>query len=46
MKIGKDKLRMSTGKIRKFKSGKARDAFERIAQEIKHGWEKPTKKRG
>lgn len=43
-KIGRTKLRMSSGKIRKFKSQKARDKFERIAQAIKHGW-KPTKKR-
>lgn len=34
---------MSSGKIRKFKSQKARDNFERIAQAVKHGW-KPTMK--
>lgn len=44
MKIGGKKLKMSSGKIRKFKSQKARDKFEKVAQAIKHGW-KPTKKR-
>lgn len=43
MKIGKNKLRMSSGKVRKFKSKKARDNFLRVAQAVKHGW-KPTKK--
>ena len=42
-KIGKTKLRMSSGKIRKFQSEEARDRYERVAQAIKHGW-KPTKK--
>jgi len=42
MKIGKRKLRMSNGKIRTFKSEKARDNFERVAQAYKHGW-KPKK---
>ena len=44
MKVGKRKLRMSSGKIRTFKSEKARDNFEKVAQAVKHGW-KPTKKR-
>jgi hypothetical protein len=44
MKIGKNKLRMSSGKIRTFKSGKARNNFERVAQAVKHGW-KPTKRK-
>jgi len=44
MKIGKRKLRMSSGKIRTFRSEKARNNFERVAQAIKHGW-KPTGKR-
>jgi hypothetical protein len=42
MKIGKDKLKMSSGEVRKFKSEKARDNFEKVAQAVKHGW-KPTK---
>ena len=43
MKIGKNKLKMSSGEIRTFKSEKARDKFERYAQAVKHGW-KPKKK--
>ena len=43
MKVGKKKLRMSSGEVRTFKSKKARDDFERVAQAVKHGW-KPTKK--
>ena len=43
MKIGKTKLKMSSGEIRKFKSEGARDRFERVAQAVKHGW-KPKKK--
>lgn len=42
MKIGKDKLRMSSGEVRKFKSEKARNNFERVAQAYKHGW-RPNK---
>lgn len=38
MKIGKNKLKMSSGEIRKFKSQKARDTFERVAEAYKHGW--------
>ncbi len=45
MKIGKNKLKMSSGEVRKFKSQVARDRFERVAQAVKHGW-KPTKKGG
>ena len=37
-KIGKKKLRMSSGKIRKFKSQKKRDNFEKVAEAFKHGW--------
>ena len=44
MKIGKTKLKMSNGTVRKFKSQKARDKFEKVAQAIKHGW-KPSKKK-
>lgn len=47
MKVGKKKLKMSSGEIRKFKSQHDRDEFERVAQAVKHDW-KPTgkKKRG
>jgi len=41
MKIGDNKLKMSSGEVRKFKSEKARNNFERVAQAVKHGW-KPT----
>lgn len=43
MKIGKTKIKMSSGKIRTFKSSGARDRFERYAEAIKHGW-KPKKR--
>ena len=43
-KISSRKLRMSSGKIRTFKSEGARNRFERIAQAIKHGW-KPSRLR-
>lgn len=36
MKIGKDKLKMSSGEIRKFASEEKRDNFEKVAQAIKH----------
>jgi len=36
MKIGRTGLRMSDGSIRNFKSQKARDNFERVAQAVKH----------
>ena len=36
MKIGKRKLKMSSGKIRTFKSQEARDNFERVARAIEH----------
>lgn len=38
MKVGKKKLKMSSGEIREFKSERARDKFERIAQAVKHGF--------
>ena len=41
MKVGKNKLRMSSGEVRKFKSEHARDAFEHVAEAYKHGW-RPT----
>ncbi|OQC28545.1 MAG: hypothetical protein BWX71_00765 [Deltaproteobacteria bacterium ADurb.Bin072] len=42
MKIGNNRLRMTDGEIRKFKSKKKRDNFERFAQALKHGW-KPSR---
>lgn len=44
MKIGKKKLKMSSGEVREFKSEKARDNYERVAQAVKHGF-KPTGKK-
>lgn len=38
MKIGRNKLKMSSGEIRTFRSESARDNFERVAQAYKHGW--------
>lgn len=38
MKIGRNKLRMSSGEVRTFRSEKARDNFERVAEAYKHGW--------
>lgn len=43
MKVGKTKLKMSSGEVRSFKSEEARNDFERVAQAVKHGW-KPTGK--
>jgi len=36
MKVGKTKLKMSSGEVRTFKSQGARDRFERVAQAVKH----------
>jgi len=41
MKIGKTKLKMSSGEVRTFKSKAKRDNFERVAKAVKHGW-RPT----
>ena len=38
MKMGKKKLKMSSGKVRVFKSEGARNRFEKVAQAFKHGW--------
>lgn len=35
-KIGTNKLKMSSGEVRTFKSQTARDSFERVAQAVKH----------
>lgn len=49
MKIGRNKLKMSSGQVRTFKSKKARDDFERVAKAVKHGFKttrgRKTKKR-
>lgn len=37
-KIGKTKLRMSSGKVRTFKSEAKRDRFEKVARAVKHGF--------
>ncbi len=44
MKVVAKRLRMGDGSIRKFKSRRARDDFERIAMAIKHGWSATRKK--
>jgi hypothetical protein len=46
MKVGKNKLRMSSGEVRSFKSEKARDNFERVAKAVKHGFKPTGKKKG
>lgn len=38
MKIGKRKLRMSSGEVRTFGSETKRDNFERVAEAVNHGW--------
>jgi hypothetical protein len=43
MKVGKDKLRMKSGEVKKFKSEKARDNFEKVAAAYSHGWKGPKK---
>lgn len=43
MRIGKRKLRMSSGEIREFKSTPARERFEKYVLALKHGWF-PTRK--
>lgn len=43
MKIGKRKLRLSSGRVVTFKSAKKRANFERMAQAIKHGF-KPKRR--
>lgn len=46
MKIGKNKLRMSDGTVRTFKSEQARDNFERVAEAYNHGWRPTGRKHG
>lgn len=43
-KLSGNRLKMSDGSIRKFKSAKARENFERVAKAVKHGF-KPTKRK-
>ena len=45
MKVGKNKLKMSDGSVRTFKSQAARDRFEKVAQAVKHGWKPKGRKR-
>jgi hypothetical protein len=42
VKIGKDKLRMSSGEVRKFQSEEKRDNFEKVAAAYSHGWKGPA----
>jgi len=44
MKIGKRKLRMSSGEVRAYASTAKRNNFERVARAYKHGW-RPTKRK-
>ena len=46
VKLSNNRLRMSDGSIRKFKSSKARSDFERVAQAVKHDWEPKGRKTG
>lgn len=41
MKLSGNRLKMSSGEIRKFSSSEKRNNFERVAQAYKHGW-RPT----
>lgn len=45
MKLSRNRLRLSSGKVLKFRSRTARKSFECVAQAIKHGW-KPRGSRG
>ncbi len=44
VKLAGNRLKMSSGEIRKFRSSTARDRFERVAQAVKHGF-KPSKRK-
>lgn len=46
MKIGKNKLLMSDGRVKTFESEKKRDNFERVAEAYKHGWKPKGKPKG
>ena len=43
MKLSGNRLRLSSGEIRKFKSTKKRSNFERVAKAYRHGWKPKTK---
>jgi len=43
MKIGRKRLKMSSGEIKVFKSEQARDNFEKVARAYRHGWSGPPK---
>lgn len=43
MKLSGNRIKKSSGKIVKFKSAKARENWERVAQAVKHGWKKPKR---
>ena len=42
-RIGKRKLKMSSGEVRTFKNEAARERFERVAEAVKHGWKPPKR---
>lgn len=44
MKVGARSLKMSSGKVKTFKSRGSRDRFEKVAAAYKRGW-RPTKKK-
>jgi hypothetical protein len=44
-KLSGNRLKMSDGSVRHFKSAKKRANFERVAQAVKHGWKPGKKKR-
>lgn len=46
MKVGKTKLKMSSGEVKKFSSEKARDNFEKVAAAYSHGWKPKGGARG
>lgn len=43
MKVGKTKLKMKSGEVRKFASEKKRNNFEKVAAAYSHGWKGPKK---
>lgn len=45
VKVGKKCLKMSSGKIKCFKSEEARDKFEKVAAAYAHGWKGPKGRR-
>ena len=46
MRVGRTGLRMSSGEVRHFTSEAHRDAFERVAEAIKHGFVPTKRERG